>query len=95
MRVIDSPGDDMQAAPVPAEARSLPDNRLWNIKETAYYLNLSVGTLYNYVSRGDIPHVKLSNGAVRFRKTHIDRWLKRRECPPRSKSTPAHESKAS
>jgi len=50
------------------------EDRLLTVADVAEYLGLSVGTVYNKVSRGEIPHVKLGR-AVRFRRSEIDRWI--------------------
>lgn len=44
-------------------------------QEVADYLRLAKGTIRNKVSRGEIPYYKLENGAVRFRRAEIDRWV--------------------
>jgi len=48
------------------------NDKLINIKEAALMLSLSASTLYQWVSAGKIPHVKLSARAVRFRLSQID-----------------------
>lgn len=49
---------------------------IMTVDEVAAYLKLSTGTIYNKVSRGEIPFLKVGNpGSLRFRKAEIDSWL--------------------
>jgi excisionase family DNA binding protein len=48
---------------------------LMTVKEVAAYLQLSEGTVRNYVSAKEIPFEK-KGGSVRFRKSDIDDWKK-------------------
>src|SRR5690606_34019777 len=41
------------------------EDRLLTVADVAEYLGLSVGTVYNKVSRGEIPHVKIGR-TLRF-----------------------------
>lgn len=43
--------------------------------EVADYLRIHVMTVYRMVQRGDIPAIRVGN-RWRFRRDHIDRWLK-------------------
>lgn len=49
---------------------------LMTVKEVAEYLGLAEGTIYQKVSKGQIPYVKLGRN-VRFRKDDIDEWVVR------------------
>ncbi|MCJ7646702.1 helix-turn-helix domain-containing protein [bacterium] len=54
------------------------EKRLLNIKEVSEYLNVSVHTIYSWVSRKKIPFCKL-NGVVRFQLDSIQEWVKQSE----------------
>jgi len=48
--------------------------REWmKVREVAEYLGVSVGTIYNYVSKRKIPHSK--KGGLKFSKSEIDEWM--------------------
>jgi excisionase family DNA binding protein len=49
------------------------------VDEVSEYLGLSVGTIYNKVSSGDIPFHKFGAKIIRFRKDEIDAWLTEQE----------------
>ena len=44
------------------------------VEELAERLKIAPGTIYNWVSRGEIPYVKIGR-AVRFRRADIDAWI--------------------
>ena len=49
--------------------------REWlNVEQVAAYLKCRPKTIYNYVSKGIIPHNKKA-GLLRFRKDRIDAWM--------------------
>ncbi|OGF48284.1 MAG: hypothetical protein A2452_12230 [Candidatus Firestonebacteria bacterium RIFOXYC2_FULL_39_67] len=50
------------------------EKRLYNIKETAEYLGLAIGTLYNLISQKRIEYVKLGRN-VKFDKNKLDRMI--------------------
>ena len=53
--------------------------KLLNPKELAGVLNVKLGTVYSWLSRGvDIPHVKIG-GSVRFREKAVMEWLLQKE----------------
>ena len=45
------------------------------VKEAARYLGFAVGTVYNKISRDEIPHVRIGARGVRLRKSELDRWI--------------------
>ncbi len=51
------------------------DNGLITIDQAASYLNLSRATLYGYVSRSEIPHMKRSK-RLYFTKSDLTNWIK-------------------
>lgn len=50
---------------------------LMTADEVATYLRVTAGSVYNWVSKGEIPFVKVG-AAVRFRRTELDRWVEER-----------------
>jgi len=50
-------------------------DRLWNVKEVAEFLGLSVGTVYHLVSQRRMPCVRLSARCVKFQPAQIETWL--------------------
>lgn len=50
------------------------EKRLYNISETAEYLGLAVGTLYNLISQKRIEYVKIGRN-VKFDKNKLDRMI--------------------
>lgn len=48
-----------------------------NIKQVADWLNLSPKTIYGWVYKRKIPHVRV-NGEIRFVERHINGWLEQR-----------------
>jgi excisionase family DNA binding protein len=52
------------------------DNQVLTIEQTALFLNLSVGTIYNKVSRREIPYRKpKSGGRLYFFKSELINWI--------------------
>lgn len=49
--------------------------RLSTYKKTSEVTGLEVGTLYQLVHQGRIPHVRLGRRFVRFRLSEVKRWL--------------------
>jgi excisionase family DNA binding protein len=48
------------------------------VNEVAAAVQVSVGTVYRYVERGEIPFHKL-NRAVRFKPSEIETWMENRK----------------
>ena len=65
---------------------------LLTVEEVAEYLKVSAGSIYNRVSKGEIPFVKIGT-SVRFRRSEIDRWVEEQAGRP-SDPTPAQGSSA-
>jgi excisionase family DNA binding protein len=51
------------------------DERWWNIRRAADYLDMSVAFLRKAVRQRRIPFARVGNKALRFRKQDLDRWL--------------------
>jgi excisionase family DNA binding protein len=60
---------------------------LWDVPELCGRLRVARSTVYDWVSQGFIPHVKLI-GCVRFRPSEISRWLDQQAKPGRSSRVP-------
>jgi excisionase family DNA binding protein len=58
---------------------------LLTVQEAADYLGYAKGTVYQKVSKGEIPHVKLGR-SVRFRRRDLDAWADLHAVPPQSGS---------
>jgi len=54
------------------------NNDILTIREVADYLRLAEKTVYRYAPEGKIPGFKVG-GAWRFRKSEIDKWIKKQE----------------
>jgi predicted site-specific integrase-resolvase len=52
----------------------LPDNRLWTVEETAYFLNVSVKTLYQWKWLGEGPPVTTMGRRLRYHPAKVRTW---------------------
>jgi predicted DNA-binding transcriptional regulator AlpA len=55
--------------------KHLPDNEVIDITGLSEYLQVNKKWIYEQTSLKRIPHFKLSNKQLRFRKREIDTWL--------------------
>lgn len=55
------------------------DDDLIKYDETARIIRVPIPTLYSMVSRGAIPHIRISGRLVRFSRRTIMEWLKSKE----------------
>jgi excisionase family DNA binding protein len=53
---------------------SSPSRRLMTLGDTATFLKCSRSTLYKYVERSAIPHIKIG-GRIRFSPDDLDAWI--------------------
>lgn len=53
----------------------LPDNRLWTVEETAYFLGVSIKTLYQWKWLGQGPPVLVVGRRLRYRPARVRAWL--------------------
>ena len=75
-------GTDVPPAPVAApeaeagedQRPTLDDDALYEPEWVARFLGIATGTLYNWVNKGNIPHVKVGGG-LRFLGKHLREWL--------------------
>ena len=49
--------------------------KLLNVAEVAKELGLNPQTLYRMVREKKIPHIRLTQGTIRFVRTEIDKWF--------------------
>ncbi len=57
------------------------DDRIFNKKELAEYLNVDVSWIDKKISENEIPYSKLGK-YVRFKKSVIDKWIDRKTVKP-------------
>lgn len=55
------------------------DKELLTYKQASGFLQIQLGTLYSLVSHRRIPHIRLSNRMVRFRRSDIEKWIANQE----------------
>ena len=65
---------------------TFPPDPLMKFSELAKYLNLTTQTLRLYVKNDQIPYIRVSDGAIRFRLSDIEGWLKDRVFLPKADS---------
>jgi len=61
------------------------NQKLWNVKEVAEYLNLACGSIYQLLSQKRLPCVRLSARCVRFDPRQIEEWVAQRSKEPEAK----------
>lgn len=69
-------------------AEDKDSNGLMTVPEVAKYLGYSEGTIYQKVSRGEIPFVKLGH-ALRFRRSELDAWIAEKDAEAKSEPSPS------
>ena len=52
--------------------------QLKTIKDISEYLNVKERTIYSWINKGTIPHIKLTNKVIRFNLNTINEWLENR-----------------
>jgi excisionase family DNA binding protein len=68
------------STPIVANAEALPE--ILTAKELEAFLRIDVKTIYSYVQRGIIPHMRIESN-VRFSKYQVLEWLRERSFQPR------------
>jgi excisionase family DNA binding protein len=58
------------------------DDRYLTPEQAAAYLGYATGTIYNKISRGDIPYKKLGH-TVRLLKSELDAWVAQQDAASR------------
>jgi excisionase family DNA binding protein len=59
-----------------------PIHPLMTVSDLANYLDISRGAIYDMLKAGDIPHLRIFNKDVRFRRDIIDHWIAKRSPKP-------------
>lgn len=59
-----------------SETEVYAEDCLLDVRQVAEMLGLSVGTIYQFVSAGRLPVVRLSSRCIRFRKSDITAYIK-------------------
>jgi len=70
----------IQHSRILADAEALPE--ILTAKELEAFLRIDVKTIYSYVQRGLIPHMRIESN-VRFSKHQVLEWLRQRTFEPR------------
>lgn len=67
--------------PVMHQRRLRLETRILNYGQAAALLNAPLGTLYAWVSRGQIPHLRYGPRSVRFEEDALLAWIAERRVP--------------
>lgn len=67
-------------------------DKLINIEQAAAILGIQVSTLYSWVNKRMIPHIKLSRSLLRFRRADIVDFVSARSVAPMSNGDSARAS---
>jgi predicted DNA-binding transcriptional regulator AlpA len=57
------------------EVHEMPEDRLWTVEETSYFLGVPVGTLYYWRCRGDGPKACKLGRHLRYRADDVRAWV--------------------
>ena len=55
--------------------KQLPEDRLWTVEETSYFLGVPVATLYHWRWRGEGPQACKIGRHVRYRPEDVRAWV--------------------
>ena len=58
-----------------ADVKVMPEDRLWTVAETAYFLGVPVGTLYYWRCRGGGPEASKLGRHLRYRAEDVRAWV--------------------
>lgn len=61
--------------------------QLMRYETAAAMLGVPISTLYCWVSRRQIPHIRLSRRMVLFKQEELERWLAERRIPEKTPTT--------
>ncbi|MBX3217127.1 MAG: helix-turn-helix domain-containing protein [Labilithrix sp.] len=79
LEVVDGDVDAaVQIAPVRIGTDDANATEMLTYQQTSKFLNVPVGTLYDWVHRKVVPHVRLGPRLVRFPLSALVRWLEAR-----------------
>jgi excisionase family DNA binding protein len=71
------------------ESEKMIEDPLMDVKQVAELLGLAPGSVYQLISQGRLPVVRLSARCVRFRRCDIDRWIADRVVEAKAINVPA------
>lgn len=54
---------------------------LLKVEEVTSLLGVERSTIYDWVHQRKIPHLKLANGRLRFRRSTLEKWLEKSSVP--------------
>lgn len=58
-----------------ADVQEMPEDRLWTVAETSYFLGVPVGTLYYWRCRGEGPDACKLGRHLRYRAEDVRAWV--------------------
>ena len=67
--------------PILATGQAGKEAPIMNVDDLAEYLKVPVAWIYKRTGGKEIPHIKLANRQLRFRKKDIDEWLESLKMP--------------
>lgn len=57
------------------DMKAMPEDRLWTVEETSYFLGVPVATLYYWRSRGEGPSACKLGRHLRYRSEDVRKWV--------------------
>jgi len=81
-QIIDGLSEKVNLSPTQRKYKTKDDDIVFNITQISEYLNVSSKWIYEQTHLKTIPHYKMGNKQLRFRKKEIDRWLDGQKVPP-------------
>lgn len=57
------------------DMKVMPEDRLWTVEETSYFLGVPVATLYYWRCRGDGPSACKLGRHLRYRAEDVHKWV--------------------
>jgi excisionase family DNA binding protein len=67
--------------PILVAGQNQKEAEIMDVDDLAGYLQVPVGWIYKRTGSKEIPHMKLANRQLRFRKKDIDEWLESVKMP--------------
>jgi excisionase family DNA binding protein len=71
------------------------DDPLMDIRGVSAWTDLSVGSIYHFVSAGRIPFIRISRRCIRFRRRDIEAWLLEKTVLPQDAESSRRRKKGS
>ena len=66
---------------------------LMDIRGASALTDLSVGTIYHFVSEGRIPFIRISRRCIKFRRSDLEAWLLEKTMRPQDTEAPRRRTK--